>query len=84
MRQRRTPKKQLPLTIQEQMIKLYALDSYMALNRTKVTGDSWTTPSRVKSVKPKERRSCTKIGPIPARHDIDSRKSPTEDNSPLS
>jgi hypothetical protein len=36
------------------MIKLYALDSYMALNRPRLTGEKWTTPVRVKSAKPKE------------------------------
>ena len=66
------------------MIKLYALDSYMALNKTKVTGESLKMPNRLKSAKPKEKRTYSQIGPIPARHDLDSRKSPTEDNSPLS
>jgi hypothetical protein len=72
------------------MIKLYALDSYMAMNRTKLIPDTKIVEHQVKSAKPREpRKQQQRIyinnQPVPAKHDLDSRhQSLIEDNSPLS
>jgi hypothetical protein len=66
------------------MIKLYALDSYMALNKPKLIKETFNTPIRLKSAKPKEQRIYANERPVLARHDLDSNRSINEDNSPLS
>lgn len=51
------------------MIKLYALDSYVALNQIRTIDDNQFRPVRLKSAKPKVRSSNMKVRPSRAKYD---------------